>query len=427
MEEMKNVKEKLEEEKEKLSSKDYKLIIDMMKEVDDQYNSVKKTLNIMVQNTYYLNPKVLDMILPYAKESLPLLSLEELKSFLLKYTIEGHEDFYNSKTKDEIFEIMNTIKDASLVLLSSKAEADEIKKSSNEVLKDYFNYMTSDKIRKSREQRLEAMKKALELEEDEVEKKKIQKMINTIESTLNFSFINTRFEKFGEKELKSIKDCFFDNTKGSYVINRYKDKIVSFGYKEEIFKYFYNIEENFLASKYSPFNNLFLFIYMRMVAYSNPDDKNDKMMVQALTGALASLVYHKFDDLESEQYFIQVITNILDKFTNNENFDYLEYFKNNNQTYENHPARKALVEAHEINRKKALIKSLMDLKINNFSETMTADELQDIYNRETELMIKNQIGNKEEENLEVSDIEDVKEVEADNEVENINEEIIEEK
>ena len=44
---------------------------------------------------------------------------------------------------------MTTIKEASLVLLSTKAEAKEIKESSSDVLKEYFNYMTSDKIKKS--------------------------------------------------------------------------------------------------------------------------------------------------------------------------------------------------------------------------------------------------------------------------------------
>ena len=394
---------------EKFSAKDYKVIIDMIKEVEDQYKTMKETLSSLMNNTYGLKPEVLEMVLPYAKEEIPTLKDEQITEFLNKYII-SEDNTYTGKDREVLVETMTSVKDASLVLLATKKEADEIKESSNDVLKDYFNFMTSDKIKKMRENRLAAMKQALELETDEIERKKIQHMIGVIESTLNYSFIKSRFEKFGEKELDSIKEGYFNQSRGSYVINRFRDKIKKFGYNPDIYKYFFNLEENFLASKYSPFNNLFLFIYMRMTAYADPYNKDDKMMVQALTGALSNLVYHKFDSLEGEQFFLQVISEVLDKFIESEEFDYVNYFKENNTTYEDHPVRKEVEALHEKNRKESLIRMLTEMKISNFDESMTADELQDIYNKETELMIQNQLGSKsDDEELVIDNSEDVEE------------------
>lgn len=413
MEEVKNVQEVEEvtsetNETEKMSVSDYKIIIDMIKEVEEQYNSLKETLSAMVQHTYGVKPEILDMILPYNKDDIPTMDSEVIRDFLNKYIVDENDTRYTEMLGEGLIDAMTEIKDASLVLLSTKKEADEIKESSADVLKEYFNYMSSDRVKKSREKRLEAMKKALELETNELEKKKIQKMISMIESTLNFSFVKSRFDEFGAKELESIRHGYFTMKAGSYIIDRFKSRIPKFGYNTDIYKYFFNIEENFLPKKYSPFNNLFLFIYMRMVAYADPYDKNDKMMVQALTGALANLIYHKFDSLEGEQFFIQVITDVLDLFINEESFDYVEYFKENNTTYEEHPARKEAEAMHETRRKESLLRMLANMNITGFDSSMTADELQEIYNRETDLMIKNQVSSTcEESELTIENSEDV--------------------
>lgn len=424
MEEIKNINEsttentesvnETSEENGKVSSTDYKIIIDMIKEVDEQYKSLKESLDTMVNSTYGVKSIILDKILPYVKEEIANLSDTEIRDFLNKYLIDNEDNRYNEMEKDELIEVMTSIKSASLVLLTTKKEADELKESSNDLLKDYFNYMTSDKIKKSREKRLEAMREALELEQDELKKKKIKNMIDVMESTLNFSFIKSRFEKFGSKELEAIRSGFFDYSRGSYNIDRYKSKISKFGYNKDIYKYFFNIEENFLAKKYSPFNNLFLFIYMRMVAYSDPYDKNDKMMVQSLTGALANLIYHKFNSLENEQYFISVISDVIDQFINNEEFDYVTYFKENNTTYEEHPARIEARENYEKRQKDLLIKSLSDLNVSGIDENLSIDELKEIYNREYKKLVDSQIEtNKQENELSIDEAEEVLDSEED--------------
>ena len=393
-----------------MSSTDYKVILDMIKEMDDQFKMIKESLENMVRDTYGLKPDVLNMILPYEKSDIPNLVKDDIREFLSRYTIEPDDDSYRTMDEEELLEIMTSVKDASLLILSSEAESKKIKEDSNDVLKDYFNYMSSDKVKKVREQRLEALKAALYNETNEINKEKIKKMINTIESSFNYSFLQRRFDLYGEKEIQSIKTSFFDTKRGSYVIDRFKAKITKFGYNPDLYKYFFNIEENFLAKKYSPFNNLFLFIYMRMVAHSDPYNKEDTLLVQSITGALANLIYHKFQSTENEQYFIDVIANIIDKF-----YDDVEYFKENNETYEEHPSRKEAILKYETKRKESIIKMLDELKIVGYDPNASVEELQEIYNRETEILIKKQLNSKDDDGEELV-IEEAETVEESSEV-----------
>lgn len=388
---------------ENLSPNDYKIIVNMMREMDDQYNTMRESVENTVRTKYGFKEDILDFILPYEREYIDTMDPNEIKEFLNRHLIRETDPRYKTLDDKDLVKTMGVIKDLSLALLSTKTEAESIRKESGEVLKEYFTYMSSDKIKKSREKRLEAMKKALESETDELAKSRMVKMIEAIEATINFSFLEKRFDRYGDKEINNIKECYFEDKRGKYIMDRYRARINRFGFNPEIYKYFFNIEENFLPKKYSPFNNLFLFIYMRMVAYSDPNDKTDTMLVQAATGALANLIYHKFNSTENEQYFLQVIMKVLDRFE-----DSVEYFKENNTTYEEHPARKEAEANHEKQRKENIIKMLNDMNISGYDPDASADDLLEFYNKETELMIQKQVNqDKEEEDLVVDGAEEV--------------------
>ena len=142
---------------------------------------------------------------------------------------------------------------------------------------EYLNFMSSEKVKIAREERLSKMKYLLEKEENEFEKKKIQKMIELTESSKTFDFIYDRFNKYGDKEVDNIVDAYLNERKGDLIIKKYSSKIKQFGYNPEIYRHFFNIEESFLPEEYWDYNNLFLFIYMRMVAYSDPYKDADVM------------------------------------------------------------------------------------------------------------------------------------------------------
>ena len=266
------------------------------------------------------------------------------------------------------------------------------------------------------------MKESLDNETDPSKKKKMEKMISDMEAASDLSFVHERFEKFGEKEVESIKTAYFDRIRGSYIIDKYNSKMKSFGFDAKLYTYFFNLEENFLPEEYHPFNNLFLFIYMRMVAYADKSNKRDVMFIQSLTSTMANLIYHKFNSSELEQGFIDIIKLVDDHF-----MKYKEYFEKNNETYEKHPARIHAAQVRETHRKELLCRKMFELGITGYDMDWTADQLQEYLNQETDHMIDDQLNTfkqkKEEptdeaetEEAETVALDDIKAIDADGNV-----------
>lgn len=384
-----NTKETDDTKNESINPKDYKVIMELIQEMDESYKVLRES-TISTLESYGLEESALEGVLPYKKEELDDLDVEVMRNVLNENSLEGGF-IINDVSDDDVRSIFNIVKDESLALIGAKLELEETKAETNDILKDYFNYISSDRVRKSREERLATLKAAAENEPDgTAEKRKILNMINTIENSLNFAFVQDRFNKFGSKEVESIVNSFFDDTKSSYIMERFLNRITKFGYNEEVIRSFYNIEENFLSKEFSPFNNLFLFWYIKFVAYADPNNKNDIMLVQSLTSAMANLVYHKFNSTESEVEFIGIVSSVDEKF-----FDYVDIFKEKNETYENHPKRIAAMKEHEKNRRAALIKSLHRLNASDFDENMDIEEMQKLFSDLAEKMIDEQIVSKQ--------------------------------
>ena len=289
--------------------------------------------------------------------------------------------------------MMSQLKDTSLQLLTSKKDIDEIKSESSNMMKDYFNYLSSPAIQEKRERQLAALKDAVEKTDDEVKKASMIRMIHTMEDAYSFAFLFERFNTFGDKEIKSIVGSFFDTRKGALVVNRFKSKIKKFGFDSMLYRYFFNLEENFLDEQYHVFNNLFLFIYMRFVSHADPYNKKDVMFVQSVTSALANLVYHKFNSIESEDKFKEIILRVVDKF-----MEYHDKFEKDNTTHPNHPTRIEIDNKKQKERRESLIAKMNELNITGYDENASADELQEYLNNSLDSMINSQIeANKEDE------------------------------
>ena len=264
------------------------------------------------------------------------------------------------------------------------------------MMKDYFNYLSSPMAQEKRANRLKALKEAVEKTDDEDKKKSMMRMITTMEEAQNLSFLFTRFDTLGDKEIKSIVDSFFDRRRGAIVVDRFKLKIKKFGFDSLLYRYFFNLEENFLDEQYHAFNNLFLFIYMRFVSHADPYNKKDVMFVQSLTSSLANLVYHKFNSISNEDDFKNIIQKVVDKF-----MKYHDKFESDNSTHPTHPVRVEIDNKKQQERRKALIAKMEELKITGYDENASADELQEYLNTELEKMINNQIEAKKEVQVDV--------------------------
>lgn len=366
-----------------MQKENYKIIVDMINSMKENIDTLKKNMTARLENDYHLKDDIVDASLPYMEEDIPNMEESELKEIFEKYSIGDH---YKDATKDEMIDTFKIVKNMSLLLLSSQKEFNDIKSQSTEIMDEYLNFMSSEKVKIAREERLSKMKDLLEKEENEFEKKKIQKMIELIESSKTFDFIYDRFNKYGDKEVDNIVDAYLNERKGDLIIKKYSSKIKQFGYNPEIYRHFFNIEELFLPEEYWDYNNLFLFIYMRMVAYSDPYKDADKIFVRALTGAIAELFYHKMSS-EDEQKFIEVIKSVDNHFENKK-----DILAENNTTSPNHPVRQEAKKSIEERRLIALKKKLKDLKYTeNIPEDITADELQKKFDQYVEELIDKQI------------------------------------
>ena len=387
-EEIKNTNEVVENTTEETTSfnpKDYSVIRDMLKEMDDWNKMLKDETHSILKNTYGLtNFAVLGMI-PYTDEKIEAMTLEEINAFMEKYKDHNVSNIKTIDTLEDGIKIMKEVKELQMNLYSAEEEASKLKEQSQDILNDYFEYLSSPEVVEARRKRLDKMRELAEAETDEYKKYQINKMIESMTHADSMEFIFTRFYNNAVKESDSVLTAFFDERKGSYVIDRFKRKITKFGFDANLYKYFFNLEENFLDEKYHAFNNLFLFYYMRFIAYADPYDKTDKLFVQSLTSAIANMVYHKFNSKMEEQKFIHIIEKFEEYF-----IDKHDYFIENNTTHPNHPVRIQATTKYETDQKNLLISKMTELGITGYDESMTAKEMHEYFNTKMDEMLEAQ-------------------------------------
>ena len=392
-EEIKNENEVVEtttEEKSSFNPKDYSVIRDMMKEMDDWNKMLKDETHSILKNSYGLTNFAVLGIIPYTDEKIEAMTLEEINAFIEKYKDHSVTHISPIETVEDGIKVMKEVKELQMNLYSAEEEASKLKEQSQDILNDYFEYLSSPEVAEARKKRLEKMRELAEVETDEYKKYQMKKMIDSMEKSDNMDFIFKRFYDDATRESRIVMEQFFDDKRGSYIIDRYKRRITKFGFDVNLYKYFFNLEENFLDEKYHAFNNLFLFHYMRFIAYADPYDKTDKLFVQSITSALANMVYHKFNSKMEEQKFIHIIEKFDDYF-----MDKYDYFMENNTTRPGHPVREQASAKYEADQKSRLIAKMDELGITGYEETMSAKEMQEFFNNKMDDLLAAQKKEKE--------------------------------
>lgn len=254
-------------------------------------------------------------------------------------------------TEEEFRKNILSIRDSVAKFIKQKDDARKLKKESAEAFDEFYGEMNSRDSKKVLMDRLEEYKNDAKETTDLMERRKIERTIADIEKSMNMKFLYDRFEKVGdEKEAKMIVDTFFNNRKSEILMNKFRSKSKGFKIPAGSLDRFRDIETNFCDEKFHPFNNLFLFIFARMVAYGDPYNSSDKLRIYSLVSSLNNLVYHKFNVEETEKEFIDTIEDIETRF-----LPYVERFKTENVTWKGHERRKASdTTASEIFREKAI-------------------------------------------------------------------------
>lgn len=361
----------------------HKVIVQLINEVNDNMEYLRNNIIYQLSEKYHLTSDILEAMLPLTNEEIDIMTDDEISEFIDTYKEESTEFDYSTISSEEL----KVIKNMSAIVFTSEKEANKIKEDSSKILDEYVNYLNSSTVKKYKDTELNNLRQAAETESNDIQKKKINKMIDTMEAAQNFSFLYERFDKLADEEVKNIMDGYFINKKGQYVLTKYGSKMKQFGYNPNLMKYFFNIEENFLPEEYHIYNNLFLFIFMRMIAYSDPYNKKDKMYIQSLTGALADLIYHKFESELSKKVLLDAIKKVLDNFK-----PYADTFEEDNTTHPKHPVRKEQNKNHEVIVREGLYRKLNIIKY-DWGETnpdeLEIEEIQKIYNEYKNSLISN--------------------------------------
>ena len=373
------------EEKTSFDPNDYKIIRDMMKEMDDWNKMLKDETHSILKNSYGLNNFAIFDIIPLNDEKIDNMTLEDIKDFIEKHRDTSVKNVPEIETLEDGIKMMKEVKTLQMNLYSAEQEASKLKDQSQDILNDYFEYLSSPEVAAARKNRLEKMKELAAAETDKTKKYQMMQMIDSMEKADNMDFMFKGFYNDSTREANLIMDQYFDEKRGSYIIERYKKRMPKFGFDVNLYKYFFNLEENFLAKKYHAFNNLFLFCYMRYVAYADPYDKKDKLFVQSITSALANMIYHKFNSTTEEQRFIHTIEKLEDYF-----MDKYDYFMENNTTRPGHPVREIASAKYEADQKARLMAKMDELGITGYNDSMSAKEMHEFFNNKMDEMLEEQ-------------------------------------
>ena len=329
---------------------DYKNLLEMNKEMDSQLVTLISLNDESIVNIYGLDLKIKNVLLNYTADDVDNFSDDDILKCLkdsfsgegentnIKNMIENHElnDEYRDKPYSEyakyvfkeIIESNNTIRDM-------KKKKEEIETELKNFTDDYFSYVNSTEYKDRKLEKIKEMREKAESEEDPYEKKKIQDMLNALEKAEDLSFLMDHINEKGTKEVDNIASIFFDKERSSIVMKKFATRIPKFGYNQNVYKHFFNIEEMFLPDEYNKFNNLFLFHVMRTISFMDPYDKNDNLYASSIFVKIYNLIYHKYPTKEVEDEFIEFIKKFDDMFVEKWSDRFAAY----NVTSPDHPER----------------------------------------------------------------------------------------
>lgn len=381
----------VKEDVDTLTASEYKVIVENVKAFKEQYEELKQTVTAFVTESLDLQETALVHVLKFDKEGIRNTNISDLRMFLEEHQNHPDERFENLED-EEIYDLIERINKSSEMLYSMEKQYNEIMSESGEILSEYMEYMNSNRMNKTMENRIQAMKAAAELETSEYKKGKINKMVAAMEACTTHSYLFSQFnDEYRDRNVKSIKDAYFDKQRSRYVIDKFMDKIKRFGYDGKIYRYFFNLEETFMKEKYHVFNNFSLFMFMRTVAYADPGKREDQLIVKSYIGDLTNLIYHRFESTEAEAAYVSSMEKVLDLFEES-----AEYFNVNNMTHPNHPVRLENEKAAEAHRKFDCINTMKSMGITGYDEEWSSTELMKFMNEKIEHMNEERAAKSEE-------------------------------
>lgn len=367
-------------------------IREIMKMARESYNtSLNQTASLM-EASYKIAPSFLTDAAKWSTEDFDTMTDEEIQKI--------YDEYFVGSEESKLLQAEDIRKDLKACKGLSNS-AYEMKKSFKEVQELYNESVDEDWKRRNSKEYRDATLKRISDWKAEIEKmdpvkdariiRDMRQKIEFMESTITLDFITERI-KHVKREKTTIMRQFFSEREGSYSLDRCKSKSPKFGFDKDWYKFFFNLEENFLPEEYHAFNNLFLFNVMRFIGYQDPYNQKDRGMVQAIVSSLTGLVYHKFADTEMENVIISLIKDYDSYFE-----DQREKFMNDNTTRPNHPVRLEQSKKADADRRNDLFAGMVKFgfDIPENATEMSTHDLQEYFNNKMEEMVSKNTVEKE--------------------------------
>lgn len=358
---------------------DFKEIREATHMMSEQLHILKDMVNNNATETLGLDIRVVRALDRTSYDKIPLMDEADTMRFLrdngeddanikaLKNNQEEADDEWKNKPFDEYCRfVLSSVKDSLMEIRKMEKERDSLTQKMESMEEDYFGYVNTPEYKEKNRQRRQEMREQAENEEDAGKKASIIRDLDYMENAETLQFIMERVEQNGQKEVDNIASTFFDHTRSTHIMKKFAVRMPRFGYNKDIYKFFFNLEENFLPEEYHVFNNLFLFHVMRLISYMDANIKRDHLYVSSILVKIYNLIYHKFATQEQENEFVDMIKKFDDLFRDK----WFEKFQNDNVTQPKHPDRIAMEEKADEKRR---IKTIAELQNHGVDPDTTLD------------------------------------------------------
>ena len=322
---------------------DIKSLLELKKSADEQLNMALDMFRDDLRDKYGVKMEIVIELDKFTKEQIELFPSGTVISLYNTYRhpdteIEFPEELELrvSAVRENLINIKKFGEDNIISLIKNR---DEIYAQINSAMEDYDKYINSDEYRENETKKLEKLRKRLDETEDSKEKLRITKRLEAYDKSKTMNYLLDRINEFKDKEIKSIIDSFTTKSRFLDITRRFTNKIVKLGYKEDITSKLADIEYTFCGKEFYKYNNLFLFINMRMIVHTDVNDVIEVSFARTSISNMFKLIYHKFSSKEDEDKMIEFIKSIDLLFEK-----YSDLLIDKNVMSPDHPERKSLME-----------------------------------------------------------------------------------
>lgn len=340
---------------------DLNVLNEYIKECHDAYTRHKESVLKEIENEYGIGKNSVEYIKVMSDEKIENINYDNIDEI---FSLVGlKEDTVKQKRSKSLYldlpylefvkkafkETKDKLKDLEKDIDTINDVADNL----DDIKKDYIEYVHSDEFLKKKRAKMNSLEIKIEsLSDDDPKKKELLSKVEIMKKLDSLDFLCERLNALGEKEEASIMRSFFETNASNTIMNKFKATCKKLKVDPRVIQYFFNFEDRHLSAEYAPFNNFFLFVCVRFIAYADVNKEEERFYANKILGTLTRFVNHSLYE-DEEKNFINLIIEIDSHF-----LKYTEKFKEKNTTYREHPVKISHMEKIEEDTRQKLLRKL---------------------------------------------------------------------